>query len=70
MRRFNQLYRPIFPEPEVLLTETQKMPGLDGRKMSKSYGNAVFLSDTPKEIDQKLSRMTLAAKSERVPPAQ
>ncbi len=58
VRRFNQLYRPVFPEPEVLLTEAQKVPGLDGRKMSKSYNNAVFLSDTPKEIDQKLSRMT------------
>lgn len=57
VRRFNQLYRPIFPEPEVLLTETQKLPGLDGRKMSKSYHNAVFLSDSPKDIDQKLSRM-------------
>ena len=58
VRRFNQLYQPIFPEPEVLLTEAQKVPGLDGRKMSKSYGNAVFLSDTPQQIDQKLSRMT------------
>lgn len=57
VRRFNQLYRPVFPEPEVLLTEAQKVPGLDGRKMSKSYNNAVFLSDTPGEIDQKLSRM-------------
>jgi tryptophanyl-tRNA synthetase len=57
VRRFNQVYRPIFPEPEVLLTETQKLPGLDGRKMSKSYGNAVFLSDSPKEIEEKLSRM-------------
>jgi tryptophanyl-tRNA synthetase len=57
VRRFNQIYRPLFPEPEVLLTEAQKVPGLDGRKMSKSYNNAVFLSDTPKEIDQKLSRM-------------
>jgi tryptophanyl-tRNA synthetase len=57
VRRFNQTYRPIFPEPEALLSESQKVPGLDGRKMSKSYGNAVFLSDTPKEIDQKLSRM-------------
>jgi tryptophanyl-tRNA synthetase len=57
VRRFNQIYRPIFPEPEVLLTESQKVPGLDGRKMSKSYGNAVFLSDSPQEIDQKLSRM-------------
>lgn len=57
VRRFNQVYRPIFPEPEVLLTETQKLPGLDGRKMSKSYNNAVFLSDSPKEIEQKLGRM-------------
>jgi tryptophanyl-tRNA synthetase len=57
VRRFNQFYRPLFPEPEALLTETQKLPGLDGRKMSKSYGNAVFLSDTPEVIDQKLSRM-------------
>jgi tryptophanyl-tRNA synthetase len=57
VRRFNQLYRSIFPEPEVLLTETQKLPGLDGRKMSKSYGNAVFLSDPAEEIDRKLSRM-------------
>ncbi len=57
VRRFNQFYRPLFPEPDALLTETQKLPGLDGRKMSKSYGNAVFLSDSPQEIDQKLSRM-------------
>ncbi|MDZ4341200.1 MAG: tryptophan--tRNA ligase [Candidatus Binatia bacterium] len=57
VRRFNQTYGPIFPEPEVLLTETQKLPGVDGRKMSKSYNNAVFLSDSPKEIEQKLSRM-------------
>jgi tryptophanyl-tRNA synthetase len=57
VRRFNQFYGPIFPEPEVLLTEIPKVPGLDGRKMSKSYGNAVFLNDTPKEIDRKLSRM-------------
>jgi tryptophanyl-tRNA synthetase len=57
VRRFNQVYAPIFPEPEVLLTPTPKVPGLDGRKMSKSYNNAVFLSDPPEEIDKKLSRM-------------
>ena len=57
VRRFNQLYRAVFPEPEVLLTEAQKLPGVDGRKMSKSYNNAVFLSDPPEEIDRKLSRM-------------
>jgi tryptophanyl-tRNA synthetase len=71
VRRFNQTYRPIFPEPEVLLTEAQKVPGLDGRKMSKSYNNAVFLSDAPKEIDQKLSRMmTDPARVKRTDPGE
>src|SRR5918994_4175986 len=71
VRRFNQIYRPVFPEPEALLTETQKLPGLDGRKMSKSYNNAVFLSDTPKEIDQKLSRMmTDPARVKRTDPGE
>jgi tryptophanyl-tRNA synthetase len=71
VRRFNQVYKPIFPEPEVLLTETQKLPGLDGRKMSKSYGNAVFLSDTPQEIDQKISRMmTDPARARRTDPGE
>jgi tryptophanyl-tRNA synthetase len=71
VRRFNQLYRPIFPEPEVLLTEAQKVPGLDGRKMSKSYGNAVFLSDAPQEIDAKISRMmTDPARVKRTDPGE
>jgi tryptophanyl-tRNA synthetase len=56
-RRFNGLYGQIFPEPEPLLSEAPKIAGLDGRKMSKSYRNAVFLSDPPGEIDAKLSRM-------------
>jgi tryptophanyl-tRNA synthetase len=71
VRRFNQVYRPVFPEPEALLTETQKLPGLDGRKMSKSYNNAVFLSDSPQEIDQKLSRMmTDPARVKRTDPGE
>jgi tryptophanyl-tRNA synthetase len=71
VRRFNQLYRPVFPEPEVLLTQAQKVPGLDGRKMSKSYGNAVFLSDPPKEIDAKISRMmTDPARVKRTDPGE
>lgn len=71
VRRFNQVYRPLFPEPEVLLTDTQKLPGLDGRKMSKSYNNAVFLSDSPQEIDQKLSRMmTDPARVKRTDPGE
>src|SRR5262249_47909035 len=56
-RRFNNYYGAIFPEPDTLLTEVSRVPGLDGRKMSKSYNNAVWLSDSPKEIDAKLSRM-------------
>ncbi|MGE0680968.1 MAG: tryptophan--tRNA ligase [Candidatus Binatia bacterium] len=56
-RRFNSLYREIFPEPQPLLTEIPKIPGTDGRKMSKSYGNAVVLSEPPAEIDAKLSKM-------------
>jgi tryptophanyl-tRNA synthetase len=56
-RRFNSLYREIFPEPQPLLTEIPKIPGTDGRKMSKSYGNAVILSEPPAEIDAKLSKM-------------
>lgn len=56
-RRFNYLYRPVFPEPQALVTEAPRVPGLDGRKMSKSYNNAVWLRDSPEEIDRKLSRM-------------
>jgi len=56
-RRFNSLYGDIFPEPQPLLTEIPKIPGIDGRKMSKSYGNAVVLSEPPEEIDAKLSKM-------------
>jgi tryptophanyl-tRNA synthetase len=56
-RRFNQFYGTVFPEPEALLADTPKIPGLDGRKMSKSYNNAVMLSDAPEDIDRKLSRM-------------
>lgn len=56
-RRFNHLYRPVFPEPQALITESPRIPGLDGRKMSKSYNNAVWLRDSAEEIDRKLSRM-------------
>jgi tryptophanyl-tRNA synthetase len=56
-RRFNHLYGPVFPEPDVLLTKIPKIPGTDGRKMSKSYNNAVFLSDSAKDVETKLSRM-------------
>jgi len=57
-RRFNYLYnRDVFPEPEGLLTEFPKVPGLDGRKMSKSYDNAIYLSDSPEIVEQKIRTM-------------
>ncbi len=56
-RRFNHFYRPIFPEPEALLTEVPKLMGTDGRKMSKSYNNCIYLSDAPEVIAQKVRGM-------------
>ncbi len=56
-RRFNHLFGETFPEPEALLTRAPRVPGLDGRKMSKSYNNAVFLADSAAEVKAKLSRM-------------
>jgi tryptophanyl-tRNA synthetase len=49
--------RIILPEPESLLTKASKMPGLDGQKMSKSYGNTISLRDTADEITTKIKRM-------------
>ena len=48
-RRFNERFAPVFPEPVGLLTEAVEIPGLDGRKMSKSYGNAISLSATAEQ---------------------
>lgn len=56
-RRFNFLYGEVFPEPEGLLTEFPKVVGLDGRKMSKSYDNCIYLSDTPEEVEKKIKTM-------------
>jgi tryptophanyl-tRNA synthetase len=56
-RRFNHVVKPIFPEPQALLTTAPRLPGTDGRKMSKSYGNAIFLSDRPKQIGKKVDSM-------------
>jgi tryptophanyl-tRNA synthetase len=56
-RRFNYLYGTVFPEPEAILTQTPKILGLDRRKMSKSYGNAIFLSDSPDELKAKVMQM-------------
>ena len=59
-RRFNGFYgngTPVFPEPQSLLTPAAKLPGTDGRKMSKSYGNTIMLADPEPVIRQKLKTM-------------
>jgi len=60
-RRFNQFYKfqdhAVFPEPQSLLTPEPKLPGTDGRKMSKSYGNTIMLTDPEPVVRQKLKTM-------------
>jgi tryptophanyl-tRNA synthetase len=56
-RRFNGFYGEVFPEPQSLLTIAPKLPGTDGRKMSKSYGNTIMLSDPEPVVRQKLKTM-------------
>jgi len=60
-RRFNGFYcqknAPVFPEPKTVLTPSPKLPGTDGRKMSKSYGNTILLSDPEPVVRQKLKTM-------------
>jgi tryptophanyl-tRNA synthetase len=56
-RRFNHFYGPVFPEPQAHLTPSARLPGTDGRKMSKSYGNAIYLSDGPEVIARKVDSM-------------
>ncbi len=57
VRRFNNLFRPVFPEPEVLLSKTPRLLGLDGRKMSKTYENFINISDEPEVINHKVMSM-------------
>ncbi|MBG0777464.1 MAG: tryptophan--tRNA ligase [Desulfovibrionaceae bacterium] len=56
-RRFNHLYGDFFPEPRAELTPAAKCPGLDGRKMSKSYGNSIYLSEPMDEVRPKVMSM-------------
>ena len=57
-RRFNYLYqKPYFPEPETILNKVKVLPGIDGRKMSKSYGNTISMSDRPDEVRKKVRQM-------------
>jgi tryptophanyl-tRNA synthetase len=56
-RRFNHFYGSLFPIPDPILTDIPKLLGIDGRKMSKSYNNALYLSDKPADIASKVSQM-------------
>lgn len=57
-RRFNHVFgAEVFPAPDTLLAPTSRLLGIDRRKMSKSYGNAIYLTDSDKEIDQKVGQM-------------
>ena len=68
-RRFNSYYGPVFPEPQALLTPVPRLPGTDGRKMSKSYGNDLSLSDAPEIITEKIKKMmTDPARKRRTDP--
>ena len=58
IRRFNKLYKKkVFVEPEAKISDVPKLNGIDGRKMSKSYNNAIFLSDSEKDITKKVKGM-------------
>jgi len=57
-RRFNELFGPVFPEPQALIPEGGMLPGTDGTgKMGKSLGNAIFLTDDPESVRQKVMSM-------------
>ena len=57
VRRFCQFYGDVLPEPQALLTSVPRLLGTDGRKMSKSYNNAIYIADSPEEIKQKVMAM-------------
>jgi len=57
VRRFNNFFGETLAEPQALLTATPRLPGLDNRKMSKSYGNTIDLSDSPEDVIKKVRQM-------------
>ena len=56
-RRFNYIYNEVFPEPQPILTKAKVLPGIDGKKMSKSYNNTILLSDNPDVVEKKVTMM-------------
>lgn len=65
VRRFNHFYGDVFPEPKEILTPVPKILGTDGRKMSKSYGNAIFMEDSPEELKKKIFPMVTDTRRKR-----
>src|SRR5687767_7747835 len=57
VRRFHNFYGDVFVEPQAILTRTPRLPGLDNRKMSKSYGNTIDLSDSAETVVKKVRQM-------------
>jgi tryptophanyl-tRNA synthetase len=65
-RRFNSMYKTtVFPEPDALFTPSPKLTGTDGRKMSKSYGNTIGLTEDPKSVSQKVENMSTSGQRPR-----
>lgn len=62
IRRFNSIYKARIPEPQPLLTEVSMVPGLDGRKMSKSYDNGILLTEEEKSLKKKVNSMLTDSK--------
>lgn len=65
-RRFNHLYGRYLKEPKALLSHAKRLPGTDGRKMSKSYGNAIYLNDDPETVTKKVKQMITDPKKIRL----
>jgi tryptophanyl-tRNA synthetase len=65
VRRFNNFYGETFPEPQAYLTPVPRLPGTDGRKMSKSYGNAILLKDSHEEVERKILPMITDTRRKR-----
>ena len=65
VRRFNNFYGDCFPEPQPFLTPIPKLPGVDGRKMSKSYGNAIYLCDSLSVLEEKIKPMVTDIRRKR-----
>jgi len=65
-RTFNRTFKKVFPIPEPILSKTPILPGLDGQKMSKSRGNAIFLKDDPKTVEKKVMKAITDPKKVRL----